>query len=105
MRYVVDCYHPFDGGHFSYDGIHFRRTGVSISGGMFTTIFVDPHDAPERRYKVFWIEGFGPEPKETDGIYAGYSADGVHFTKSGRVMPLMSTVTWVAISSRLSYST
>lgn len=73
----------------SEDGIHFRRTGDIIRGGMFTTIFLDPHDAPQRRYKVFWIQGFGPEYRETDGIYAGYSADGVHFTPAGRVFPLI----------------
>ena len=73
----------------SEDGIHFRRTGVTIPGGIFTTIFLDPHDAAERRYKVFWIQGLGPEHKDTDGIYAGYSADGVHFTTAGRVLPLV----------------
>ena len=73
----------------SDDGIHFRRTGVTIPGGIFTTIFVDPHDTPERRYKVFWIQGFGKEQLDTDGIYAGYSADGVNFTPVGRVMPFI----------------
>ena len=73
----------------SEDGIHFRRTGDTIPGGIFTTIFLDPHAAPERRYKVFWIQGFGPQYRETDGIYAGYSADGLHFTPVGRVLPLV----------------
>lgn len=73
----------------SEDGIHFRRTGDVIPGGLFTTVFLDPHDTPDRRYKVFWIQGFGPQYQETDGIYAGYSADGLHFTPVGRVLPLI----------------
>jgi len=73
----------------SEDGIRFRRTGDVIPGGIFTTVFLDPHDAPERRYKVFWIQGFGPQYRETDGIYAGYSADGLHFTPVGQVLPLV----------------
>lgn len=72
----------------SEDGIHFRKTDVTIPG-TFATVFLDPHDSSERRFKVFWTQGFGPEPQESDGIYGGYSADGVHFTTAGRVLPLV----------------
>src|SRR6478735_1434899 len=38
----------------SDDGLHFRPTGVTISGGIFPTIFVDPHDPVRlRKYKMF----------------------------------------------------
>ncbi|MBX3437005.1 MAG: hypothetical protein KF861_05910 [Planctomycetaceae bacterium] len=72
----------------SEDGLNFRRTGVTISGGGFTTLFIDPHDPdPTRRYKLFYLEFWPPFDPETHGVYASYSADGVHFTKVGRVLP------------------
>lgn len=72
----------------SDDGVHFRPTGVTISGGGFTTIFLDPHDSdPARRYKLFYLVFSPPFDPAVHGVYASYSADGVNFTKVGRVLP------------------
>ena len=72
----------------SADGIHFKRTGTRISGGIFTTPFLDPHDPnPARRYKLFYLEFSPPFDPAKHGVYASYSPDGVHFTKVGRVLP------------------
>ena len=50
------------------------------------TIMVDPIDRPERRYKLF-RSNLSTDPKDA-GIYASYSADGIHFTEAGRVFPM-----------------
>jgi len=72
----------------SDDGLQFRRTGQRIGGGIFTTIFLDTHEAdPARRYKLFWIAYSAPFDPEKDGVYAGYSGDGIEFTTVGRVLP------------------
>lgn len=72
----------------SDDALHFRRSGTVISGGIFTTLFLDPHDPdPARRYKAFWIEYSPPFDPAVHGVYAGYSSDGVTFTRVGRVLP------------------
>lgn len=71
----------------SEDGIHFERTGTRIGGGIFSTIFLDPHDQPERRFKLFHLEFAQPFDPSKHGVYAGYSADGLHFTSVGRVLP------------------
>ena len=72
----------------SADGLHFKRTGTRISGGVFTTLFLDPHDAdPARRYKRFHLELSSPFDPAKDGVFASYSADGIEFTKVGRVLP------------------
>lgn len=72
----------------SDDGLKFRRTGVTLSGGGFCTIFVDPHDADRsRKYKLFYLEFSPPFDPAKHGVYASYSADAVHFTKAGRVLP------------------
>lgn len=70
----------------SDDGIRFRNTGVTIPGS-FVTPFIDPHDVPERRYKIFWTKLSEPFNPETDGVLAGYSADGRTYTDAGRVFP------------------
>ncbi|WP_165251846.1 hypothetical protein [Paludisphaera soli] len=74
----------------SDDGLHFRRTDVKLpGGGIFPTIFLDPHDLdPTRRYKLFRIVYSPPFDPEKHGVYASYSADGVIFTEAGRVLPL-----------------
>jgi hypothetical protein len=72
----------------SDDGLAFHRTETTLSGGGFTTIFVDPHDPdPSRKYKTFYLEFSPPFDPEKHGVYASYSADGVTFTKAGRVLP------------------
>jgi hypothetical protein len=72
----------------SDDGLRFRNTGVTVGGGGFTTIFLDPHDPdPARRYKSFHLEFAPPFDPARHGVYASQSADGVHFTKVGRVLP------------------
>jgi len=72
----------------SSDGLHFKRSGTRLSGGGFTTIFLDPHDPdPTRRYKSFYLEFSPPFDPEKHGVFASYSADGVNFTKVGRVLP------------------
>lgn len=72
----------------SDDCLHFRRTGVNIFGGIFSTIFLDPHDPdPAQRYKMFHVEFAVPFDHEKHGVYASYSADGLNFTRVGRVFP------------------
>lgn len=71
----------------SEDGIHFKRTDTRIGGGIFTTVFLDLHDEPARRYKVFQLKFESPFDPEIHGVYAGYSADGIQFTSVGRVLP------------------
>jgi hypothetical protein len=72
----------------SDDGLHFRRTGIQLGGGGFSTIFLDPHEAdPARRYKLFHLEFSPPFDPAKHGVFASYSADGVHFTPVGRVLP------------------
>ena len=72
----------------SDDGLHFRRTGQKLPGGQFPMIFLDPHEKdPARKYKLFHLEFSEPFDPARHGVYASYSADGVKFTKVGRVFP------------------
>jgi hypothetical protein len=72
----------------SDDGLHFRATGKSIGGGSFSTIFLDGHDPnPEGRYKLFLLKSQASFDRATDGVYGFTSADGLHFTEVGRVLP------------------
>ncbi|MBP9902584.1 MAG: hypothetical protein IT579_06040 [Verrucomicrobia subdivision 3 bacterium] len=74
----------------SEDGLHFKRVGIPIGRGELPTIFLDLHDPdPARRYKLFWLQANNPFNSKTDGIFAGYSADGSHFTTVGRVLPFL----------------
>jgi hypothetical protein len=50
------------------------------------TIMLDPRDVPERRYKLF--RSLVTSDCERAGVYAAYSADGLHFTDVGRVLPM-----------------
>jgi len=71
----------------SQDGLGFKRTG-HVPGGGFTTLFLDPHDPdPARRYKRFHLEFSPPFDPDRHGVFASYSADGINFTKVGRVLP------------------
>jgi hypothetical protein len=72
----------------SDDGTRFTRTAVTIPHGIFPTVFIDEHDPePTRRYKLFWIQCGATFDPAIDGVYAGFSADGVNFTEAGRVLP------------------
>ena len=72
----------------SDDGLHFKATGRSIGGGIFSTIFLDPHDPdPAQRYKLFLLKSQPTFDRATDGVYAFTSADGLEFTEVGRVLP------------------
>ncbi|WP_373651076.1 hypothetical protein [Schlesneria sp. DSM 10557] len=72
----------------SADGLHFKAAGSRLSGGHFTTIFLDEHtpDATQR-YKLFHLEFSPPFDPQKHGVFASYSDDGIHFTKAGRVLP------------------
>jgi len=71
----------------SDDGMHFKQIG-SIPNGILPTIFLDPHESdPAKRYKLFRVQHGEPFNRETDGVFAHYSADGLNFTEAGRVLP------------------
>lgn len=72
----------------SDDGLNFRRTGATLPGGLFPTVFLDPHEQdPAKKYKLFHLEFSEPFDPARHGVYASYSADGLKFTKVGRVLP------------------
>lgn len=72
----------------SDDGLRFRRTGTKLPGGLFPTIFHDPHETdPAKKYKLFHLEFSPPFDPAKHGVFASYSADGLKFTKVGRVFP------------------
>lgn len=71
----------------SEDGLHFTRTGKTVGGGVFTTVFYDSHDPdPSRRYKAFWLQ-LDAINKEVNGVYGSHSSDGIDFTPVGRLLP------------------
>ncbi|MGV3719899.1 MAG: hypothetical protein ACO1SX_03230 [Actinomycetota bacterium] len=86
----------------SADGLHWTKPALGLvevrgnkqnnlifrDGAIDATVMLDPHDAPERRYKVF--RSVMTQDKARAGIYAAYSADGIHFTDAGRVFPMWS---------------
>ncbi len=72
----------------STDGLHFKSTGRSIGGGIFSTIFLDHHDPnPLQRYKLFLLKSKPTFDRSTDGVYAFVSANGLDFKEVGRVLP------------------
>jgi hypothetical protein len=74
----------------SEDGLRFKRVDVQIGRGELPTIFLDKHDPdPARRYKLFWLQTKNPFDPATDGIFAAHSADGLHFSTTGRVLPFL----------------
>ena len=71
----------------SDDGIHFKHVG-DIPDGILPTVYLDPHDTdPAKKYKLFRVESQTPFDPATDGVIAYYSADGLAFTRAGRVLP------------------
>jgi len=58
------------------------------------TIMVDPNDVPARRYKMF--RSLVTDDKDRAGVYASYSADGIHFTEAGRVLPMWPETSLIA---------
>lgn len=72
----------------SDDGLHFRRTSARLPGGTFPTIFLDSHERdPSKRYKLFRLIFGQPFDPKRHGVYASYSAAGIHFTEVGQVLP------------------
>ena len=73
----------------SDDGMQFKRVGSIESGGrVLATLFLDPHESDaSRRFKLFNIQLASPANKETDGVYASYSADGIQYSEGVRVYP------------------
>ena len=72
----------------SNDGLHFKPTGRSIGGGIFSTIFLDPHDLnPAHRFKLFLLKTKSTFDPSTDGVYAFTSANGLDFKEVGRMLP------------------
>ncbi len=66
-----------------------RQNNMVIRGRMGATVFLDPHDVAERRFKL--IHGFGPalphraswheiDRKIFHAVYGSWSADGLHWT-------------------------
>lgn len=77
----------------SGDGVHWTNVPAVNLKIDLGTIFIDPRDVPERRYKIFSARQFEGRPSEkfdpANGGITGYvSADGVHFTPTGRVLPM-----------------
>ncbi len=92
----------------STDGLKWNRPSLGIvqvngsknnnlivaDNAIDATIMVDPHDVPQRRYKLF-RSSLSSDPKHA-GIHASYSADGIHFTEVGRVFPMWPETSIVA---------
>lgn len=84
----------------SDDGLHWTRPKLGIvavdgssannliyaDNAIDATIMVDPNGPPERRYKLFRSR-VSADPAVA-GVYAAFSADGLHFTEAGRVLPM-----------------
>ena len=64
------------------------------AGSSMSTRMVDPRDAPGRRYKLF--RSLVTQDKERAGVYASVSADGLHFTEAGRVLPMWPETSLIA---------
>jgi hypothetical protein len=92
----------------SDDGLRWTRPSlgvVSINGrkdnnvlyaddAIDATIMVDPRDEPARRYKLF--RSLVTSDPDRAGVYASYSADGIHFTEAGKVLPLWPETSLIA---------
>jgi len=66
---------------------------IIADNAIDATIMVDPKDVPERRYKVFRSRVANDAGA---GVYAAYSADGIHFTDAGRVLPMWPETSLIA---------
>lgn len=92
----------------SDDGLHWTKPSlglVDVNGSkannliyadnaIDATIMVDPRDVPERRYKMF--RSLLSDDPARAGVYASYSADGLHFTEAGRVLPMWPETSLIA---------
>lgn len=91
----------------STDGLHWTKPALGLvevrgskqnnilveDNAIDATIMVDPHDVPERRYKLFRSRVANDAGA---GVYAAYSADGIHFTDAGRVLPMWPETSLIA---------
>ncbi len=67
---------------------------IYADGAIDATIMVDPRDVPGRRYKMFRSR-ISHDPA-VSGVYASYSADGIHFNEAGRVFPMWPETSLIA---------
>lgn len=91
----------------SADGLHWTKPALGLievegskqnnliyaDNAIDATIMIDPKDAPERRYKLFRSR---VTQDASAGVYASYSADGIHFTEAGRVFPMWPETSLIA---------
>ena len=84
------CYaESSDGLHWNKPDLGFGKQPANMIPGMSldATIMVDMHDIAERRYKMFRAD-WDNSGAEGHGIYGYTSADGIHFSPVGRLLPL-----------------
>lgn len=92
----------------SDDGLHWTKPALGLveinaskvnnvlypDDAIDATIFIDPNDVPARRYKLF--RSLVTSDPARAGVYASYSADGLHFTEAGRVLPMWPETSLIA---------
>jgi hypothetical protein len=63
------------------------QNNIVMAGQGETVVLIDPHGAPEQRFKAVSLQHW-PDPEKC-GLYVPTSADGIHWTKpTERVFPL-----------------
>ncbi|MCW3053885.1 MAG: hypothetical protein JWN14_3055 [Chthonomonadales bacterium] len=92
----------------SLDGLHWTKPSLGLvtvrgaknnniiyaDNAIDATIMIDPQDVQERRYKLF--RSNLSDDLKVGGVYASYSADGIHFTEAGRVFPMWPETSLIA---------